>query len=225
MNMLNLNESKATRPRVMTTRAALKAALRIAAKKDIRYYLNGVSIEADSECTRLIATDGHSMLILQHQADNQVDGPVSLIVPGDIVRQVIAGPAKGLQRVMLDLCPEGAGIWSIPLLHLGDRTRLTFAQIAGKFPDWRRVVPAAVTGKAAQLSPALLSAMNAAAADLGSKHTTVSHNGQSPAVIRPESHISEQFIGLVMPMRDAAPNEWAAPTWCATPKNSQEQSQ
>nr|WP_313036538.1 DNA polymerase III subunit beta [Achromobacter ruhlandii] len=217
MNTLNLTEGTTQRRRIMTTRAALKAALRIAAKQDIRYYLNGINVEADATSTRLIATDGHRMLILHRDADNCLDGPVSFIIPREIARQVAAGTGKGLAHVAIDLCPEGSGTWSIPLLHLGTSTRLTFNEVPGKFPNWRGIVPKTVSGEAAQLSPAYLADMSAAAADLGSRFTNVAHNGQGPALIRPESQIAEQFIGLVMPMQHKKAPAWAPPAWIEAP--------
>lgn len=218
MTTLNLSDSTAGGPRIMTTRAALKAALRIAAKQDIRYYLNGINIEADAKSTRLIATDGNAMLILHHDADNRLDAPVSFIVPRSVVNAAIAGAGKGLARVPLEFRPEGTGMWSVPLLHLGDRSRLTFAQVEAKFPDWQRVVPATVSGKAAQLNPAILTNMSAAAADLGSRYITVAYNGDAPALVRPQSQIVEQFIGLVMPMSDfGAARNWTLPAWCTKP--------
>lgn len=225
--MTSLISSESAKPLnyVYTSRAALKAALRIAAKLDIRYYLNGVNIEADSTSTRLIATDGHRMLIIHRDAENSIQEPVSFIIPRDIVRQIIAGGGKALANVQIDIRPEGPGLWSAPLLHIGNRTRLTFAQIEGKFPNWRAVVPKTISGKAAQLNPEYLAEMNAAAADLGSSHVTVSHNGTEPALVLPQSQIAEKFIGIVMPMRDATLPAWTPPTWCAAPKNSQEQSQ
>lgn len=217
MNTFNLTEGTTQRPRIMTTRAALKAALRIAAKQDIRYYLNGINVEADATSTRLIATDGNRMLILHRDADNRLDGPVSLIIPREIVRQVAAGSGKGLAHIAIDLCPEGARFWSIPLLHLGTNTRLTFSEVAGKFPNWRPIVPETISGAAAQLNPAYLADMNAAAADLGSRYTSVAHNGDGPALVRPESQIAEQFIGLIMPMRHGKAAAWAPPAWTEAP--------
>lgn len=216
--MTSLNSSEEIKPlhHIYTSRAALKAALRIAAKKDIRYYLNGINVEADSTTTRLVATDGHRMLILHRNAENDIPGPVSFIIPHDIVRQIIAGGGKGLAHIQIDIRPEGPGLWSVPLLHIGNRTRLTFAQVEGKFPNWRAVVPKTISGKAAQLAPALLADMNAAAADLGSRYITVSHNGTEPALILPTVPTAEQFIGIVMPMRDTTAPEWTVPTWCAS---------
>jgi len=226
--MTSLISSEDTKPlnHVYLSRAALKAALRIAAKQDIRYYLNGVHVEADSTTTRLIATDGHRMLILHRNSENGIQEPVSFTIPRAIVRQIIAGSGKGLAHAQFDIQREGPSLWSAPLVHIGASARLTFAQSDGKFPNWRTVVPTTISGKAAQLNPAYLADMNAAADDLGSRFVSVTHNGSSPALVLPEGYIPWEFIGLVMPMREtSAPTKWTVPAWCAMPNQSQEQSQ
>jgi DNA polymerase III sliding clamp (beta) subunit (PCNA family) len=46
----------------------LRAALLIAAKQDVRYYLNGVYVECDSIRTRVVATNGHMMYVEDYHA-------------------------------------------------------------------------------------------------------------------------------------------------------------
>lgn len=52
---------------VHVTAAALKAALLQAGKQDIRYYLNGICVEAYEKETRIIATDGPICSLLNSQ--------------------------------------------------------------------------------------------------------------------------------------------------------------
>ena len=47
----------------------LKAAAMIAARRDIRYYLNGVLVEVFEKEARLVATDGHRMVIFRNLVD------------------------------------------------------------------------------------------------------------------------------------------------------------
>ena len=55
---------------IVINKSALKAVSRFAAKTDIRYYLVGVYVEANETETRLIATNGHTMLIHRMKAEN-----------------------------------------------------------------------------------------------------------------------------------------------------------
>ena len=113
----------------------LRAALTHAPTKEIRYYLNGVYLEfTEPGDIHIVATDGNRMfcgLIFAKDArwtDAPQKGPFSMIVPYAAVKAA----TKGKGDVTLSALPDGR-------YSLGD---WTFAPIDGKFPDWRRAVPA-----------------------------------------------------------------------------------
>jgi hypothetical protein len=111
--------------------SAIRAATICAAKKDIRYYLQGVYINvAHRDYATVCGTDGH-VLFAGRAAIDTLDGqqaaPWSMIVPLDVVKKI----NKKAHAVILESLPDGT--------YLLDGTR--FAPLDGRFPDYRRVIP------------------------------------------------------------------------------------
>ena len=105
------------------------------AQQDVRYYLNGLMLEADDNKLRAVATDGHRLAYCEMPAD----------IAASIERQVIV-PRKGVQELLrlLEDDEELEAIVKIGSNHiqvlLGD-IRFTSKLIDGKFPDYQRVIP------------------------------------------------------------------------------------
>ncbi len=103
------------------------------AQQDVRYYLNGMLLEAGGQHLRAVATDGHRLSLCQAE------------LPGENLddQQVIV-PRKGvleLQRLM-----NGEGDLNIELgaNHIRiqlDGIRFTSKLIDGRFPEYDRVIP------------------------------------------------------------------------------------
>jgi len=114
----------------------LRAALSIAPKDDIRYYLKGVLLERTANRDsgvggdiHIVSTDGHRMfcgVLPLHECTQQ--GPWQLIVPYDTVKLALASKSK-----LLFLEALSDGRYALEG-HI-------FTPIEGKFPDWRRVKP------------------------------------------------------------------------------------
>ena len=66
----------------------LRASLLTAATKDIRYYLNGVCIEASPTYTRLISTDGHRASIQGFKVENTIEKEIQFIVPFETLKML-----------------------------------------------------------------------------------------------------------------------------------------
>ena len=117
---------------ILLNKGKLKAVLTHAATDDIRYYLNGVLFEVDeNQVVWLIATDGHRLFAGKIGANQcEQKGPFSIIIPADVVKRACAGKTPCLP---LMASPDGR-------YTLGD---ISFTPVEGKFPDWRRVCPAA----------------------------------------------------------------------------------
>jgi DNA polymerase-3 subunit beta len=104
------------------------------ANQDVRYYLNGMSIETENNEIRSVATDGHRLAICKIVND-------SLSLP---VRQVIV-PRKGIMEIIRLLEPVDEEI----KIFLGTNhiriidTEFSFTSklVDGRFPDYRRVLP------------------------------------------------------------------------------------
>jgi len=103
------------------------------AQQDVRYYLNGMLLEAGGKFLRAVATDGHRLAL----SEAELDG-------GKLEEQQVIVPRKGvleLQRLM-----SGDGSVDIELgsnhvrIQLGG-IRFTSKLIDGRFPEYDRVIP------------------------------------------------------------------------------------
>jgi hypothetical protein len=110
--------------------SAIRAATICAAKKDIRYYLQGVYINvAHRDYATVCGTDGHVLFAGRATIENMAGDllPFNMIVPLDIVKKI----DKRAAAVILESLPDGT--------YLLDGTR--FAPLDGRFPDYSRVIP------------------------------------------------------------------------------------
>ncbi|MGF1526040.1 MAG: DNA polymerase III subunit beta [Candidatus Competibacterales bacterium] len=103
------------------------------AQQDVRYYLNGLLLEFDTQHLRAVATDGHRLAHCQVDVD----------LPG-LERQVIV-PRKGIQELLRLLADDDTPVTlSLGTNHIQAQwqgLRLTSKLIDGKFPDYQRVIP------------------------------------------------------------------------------------
>ena len=180
--------------------STLDALLLIAAKKDIRYYLNGVYIEYDATTTRAIGCDGHKLGIYQAAApDNR--GAGSLIIPRDVIENL---PKK---CGILTFSQISDTHWEI---NTGNAT-IKFAPCDAKYPDFRRVVSsiqtAGTSGAAAGFNLDYLNQFEKCGNILaGSKlrvgnRLRLHHNGDAAGLVL--LNCVDGFAGVVMPLRDS----------------------
>jgi DNA polymerase-3 subunit beta len=104
----------------------LKAAALIAAKKDIRYYLNGVHFNNRSSKLRIEATDGCRLVVVT-QLDENNEPDVKFIVPDVALTQLPKSPKV---EVTFDTDTNKVIVGIV-----------TVSAIDGKFPDVDRVIP------------------------------------------------------------------------------------
>ncbi len=103
------------------------------AQQDVRYYLNGMLLEADGKMLRTVATDGHRLALSEMELATK-GGQHQVIVPRKGVLE--------LQRLM-----GGDGNLKIEVgsnhirVTIGD-IRFTSKLIDGRFPEYGRVIPA-----------------------------------------------------------------------------------
>jgi DNA polymerase-3 subunit beta len=104
------------------------------ANQDVRYYLNGMSIETEGSEIRSVATDGHRLAICKISND-------SLELPN---RQVIV-PRKGILEIirLLDPVDEDVQVFlgSNHIRIIDTEFSFTSKLVDGRFPDYRRVLP------------------------------------------------------------------------------------
>ncbi|WP_286234177.1 DNA polymerase III subunit beta [Thalassotalea sediminis] len=104
------------------------------ANQDVRYYLNGMSIETEGNEIRSVATDGHRLAICKIANDE-------LQLPN---RQVIV-PRKGILEIirLLDPVEEEVKVFlgSNHIRIIDNEFSFTSKLVDGRFPDYRRVLP------------------------------------------------------------------------------------
>ena len=118
-------------PEIPLDLTVVKWVAKAAAKKDIRYCLNGIYLDAAQG--KIVGTDGHRI----HVADCPAltDSEHSVIIPSDsikILMQLHIDQGKPPVTVKVD----SKGVW----LQVGD-AELYARAIDGRYPDWPRVIP------------------------------------------------------------------------------------
>jgi DNA polymerase III subunit beta len=196
-------------------RKQLKAMSRLAATKDIRYYLNGLHVVQDNRGTYIEATNGHMLgrLLID---ETPIANPCSVILPLDSVKTLAATGKKGNES----LCFTVDGV-KITVIN-PDSTSMVFQRVEGTFPDCDRVVPKLTSDSGLEPStynPEYIAAFYDCANDLrGRKATGISvqikQRGNDSGIVNIDSE--PLFVGIIMPMREH--NSVNIPTWCSRPK-------
>jgi DNA polymerase-3 subunit beta len=199
----------------------IKALLAVAAKSDIRYYLNSIAIDARATGdVTLVATDGHRMLAVPVDKDD-----IENLLPGvwvvdrallESVKPVKAGRTEF--PLTLTLAGVSAGNPPNATVQLTGATTASGTTVDGRFPDWRRVVPASADGIASQFSPEYVGSFGKVGELLGGKSKSIPcvihHNGNGAALV---TFPGSPAIGVIMPMRVSAdtstPPHPGLPAW------------
>jgi DNA polymerase-3 subunit beta len=113
------------------------------AQQDVRYFLNGMLIEATPTYIRSVATDGHRLAMCTVNEQQPVEGRVQAIIPRKGVVEVGRLLADGDDEVSLTLARNHLRVSSAGY-------SLTSKLVDGRFPDYEKVIPKA--------SPNLMSA-------------------------------------------------------------------
>lgn len=172
----------------------LRAVLICASEAQIRRYLNGVYIDP---ALVAVATDGHRILAATILPCDENGEPVDVpkfdgwIIPRETLKKALAGHKARLILVSPN--------------RIGD---VSCTPVDGTFPDWRRVVPAEVSGVAAHFNANYV-------ADFGKIYRLLTghknpfplihHNGEDPAGVT--FGMAERVIGVLMPVRRDS-TEW-----------------
>ena len=177
--------------RIILNKNVLQAMSILASKNDIRYYLNGVHLEATEKHLRFVATDGHILGIYQQEwtPDNSLEGEAfSITIP----HEAIAKADKKLANVLV--CEEGK--WQLD--------NLIFTPVEGKYPDYNRVLPRAdISNEVAQFNPDFIARFQKVGKALAKNAVPViAHNGTSSSLV---DIGLPYFIGVMMPIRTEKP--------------------
>jgi DNA polymerase-3 subunit beta len=175
----------------------LKAVAMIAARRDIRYYLNGVLVEILESEVRLVSTDGHKLLIIRKDQAYAELG--RFIVPHEVLSLIRPKP-KSQEQVQFRYGATASD--KVTMLFGG--LEIGFRPIDGVFPDYSRIVDDArkPSGELGHFNPDYLADFARAASAAYGQSTTqrvqIWPNGRKPT---PVTYGREKaFFGLLMPM-------------------------
>jgi len=191
-------------------RKSIRAMLHLAAKKDIRYYLQGVNVVRDNRGTYLEATDGHvlgRLLIDGIKSDTKLN----VVLPTDALTKLKGTKKQGDEWLHFDV----NGL-SVECIDSQSTTR--FSAHDARFPDADRVIPLDIIEEAmpATFNPDLLVRFVDVSEDLCGKRQiphVLQRGTQSAIVSFPK--FDDSFIGVIMPMREDGTAR--VPQWCYTP--------
>ena len=192
-------------------RKHIRAMLHLAAKKDIRYYLQGINVVRDNRGTYLEATDGHILGRLL------IDG-----IRSDIKQNVVL-PTD--QLIKLKGTKKTSGEWlhfnvdGLAVECICGESTMRFSAHDARFPDTDRVIP--LVFKEEDIKPAtfnidLLSRFVDVSEELWGKRQIpqITHRGTSSGIVS-FSHIDDYFVGVIMPFKDQGMAK--VPDWCYMP--------
>jgi DNA polymerase-3 subunit beta len=179
----------------------------LSAKKDIRYYMNGVFIEITPNGAYFVATDGHKMGIWH---DDKITSPETIqhIIPSTLIDQVSKVITKATNSIDIELQP---------LIEINYINNVFKAPaIDGKYPDFRRVIPETLSHEIAQFDPEFLSQFYKCAAILNSvkkPDVAIGHNGtgNGGSIVDIQNG---KFLGIIMPYKSKADfSSYKKPLW------------
>ena len=192
---------------------ALKVAVLAAGKNDVRYYLNGIHIEACAgDEVNIVATDGH--MIARVTLEAPVAEPHCYTIARAAVEQLIKSTVVARDRSPNEIT-ETIDLNYTPaeMLNTQDGANVSHHElIDGRFPDYHRVLYGKTdgTGDAVQTIgieiDCMTNALKAAKLIGANKTFTLEFNNTNglivvrPATIRSVSQIKDVVIG-VMPSR------------------------
>lgn len=105
------------------------------AQKDVRYYLNGMLLEASPQGLRTVATDGHRLALCEDATvQTQVTEKVQVIVPYKGVVELARSLHDAEEEINIQ-------IGSNHLTAVSDKHTFITKLIDGNFPDYTRVIP------------------------------------------------------------------------------------
>lgn len=192
---------------VLVKASIIKAISHFAAKRDIRWYLQGIFVEIDGEDAYLCATNGHILAAYRTSVDARSgnDSKLSAIFPIGLFQAV----KKNDVPVTLTI---GANLVSVKQTDI----TLSGAPLAGEFPRWRKVIPSKLSGDAGQFNPEYIRDLGKVAKLINESqhnHPIIHHNGEGAAIV---SLGDRDFVAVVMPMRADARDKLSLPAWATT---------
>lgn len=115
-------------------RLALDKTIFAMALQDVRYYLNGLSLELDGTKLRTVASDGHRLAVFEEDIEFESDQRRQIIIPRKGVQELSRLLGDADESVTLELAQNTVRL---------NRGSVSFSAklIEGRFPDYQRVMP------------------------------------------------------------------------------------
>lgn len=104
------------------------------AQQDVRYYLNGLLLEVDTQQIKAVATDGHRLALSQINCEAGLDDKKQIILPRKGVQELQRLLAYEDRQVKILL---GKNHFQASISDL----QLTSKLVEGQFPEYQRVLP------------------------------------------------------------------------------------
>ena len=192
-------------------RKDIRAMLNLAAKKDIRYYLQGINVVRDNRGTYIEATDGHvlgRLLIDGIRSDTKQN----VVLPTEALLKLKGTKKQGDE--WLSFSVDGLAVECID-----SQSTTRFSACDARFPDADRVIPMVIKDedvKPATFNPDLLVRFVDVSEELYGKRQipmVLQRGNQSSIVSFPQ--MDDAFIGVIMPTKEYAPAK--VPAWCYLP--------
>lgn len=218
-------------PTIQIHQPTLKAVSRFMSHSDIRYYLNGVCVEANKTHTVIVATDGRCILAVRQKAGNTVKHGARVLIPDEVVKLLIKGTSR--TRKEFELQQRGDNLWAGWMIGSSFNQCLEFRGIEAKYPNWRGVIQKMLASgkpeKRVQLNPKYLMRFFDAYHDIKGKGSKIgvpvtfpvagsSASGNALVVMSPPGDDLD-FAGILMgvktycsdeKLRDDAMHSWVA---------------
>ncbi|WP_026376037.1 DNA polymerase III subunit beta [Aestuariibacter salexigens] len=104
------------------------------AQQDVRYYLNGMSLETEEKTVRTVATDGHRLALCRLHYDNINLPARQVIIPRKGVLEITRLIEEDDKLLKVQIGSNHIRIFSTDFIF-------TSKLVDGRFPDYRRVLP------------------------------------------------------------------------------------
>ncbi len=189
-------------------RKDIRGMLHLAAKKDIRYYLQGINVVRDNRGTYIEATDGHILGRLFIDGI-QSDTPINVVLPTEHLIKL-----KGTKKQGDDFLHFSVEGHAVECITANETVR--FQAHDARFPDTDRVIPMVFKDediKPATFNPDLLVRFVDFSEEIWGKRqipSLIQRGDQSILVSFPM--MDDHFVGVMMPCRDGGMAK--VPEWC-----------
>lgn len=104
------------------------------AQQDVRYYLNGMSLETEENIIRTVATDGHRLALCRMNYTDATLANRQVIIPRKGVLEIIRLIDDSDKSIKVQVGSNHIRIFSTDFIF-------TSKLVDGRFPDYRRVLP------------------------------------------------------------------------------------